>query len=72
MLSTYCVALHRSRVFVAALMTLAATAGICGVGAARATPQLPTVPKVRYQISGPLWPNTSRTRPTPVSAKRPT
>ncbi|BBZ13345.1 hypothetical protein MBRA_35400 [Mycobacterium branderi] len=53
MLSTYCVALHRSRVFVAALMTLAATAGICGVGAARATPQLPTVPKVRYQISGP-------------------
>ncbi|PIB75871.1 MmpS family transport accessory protein [Mycobacterium celatum] len=34
-------------------MASAATAGICGVGAAKATPQLPTVPKVRYQISGP-------------------
>ncbi|ORV99756.1 MmpS family transport accessory protein [Mycobacterium kyorinense] len=34
-------------------MTVAATAGISGVGAAKASPQLPTLPKVRYQISGP-------------------
>lgn len=51
--STHCVPLHRSRIFGAVVMASAATVGICGVGAANATGGLPTVPKVRYQISGP-------------------
>ncbi|GBE64875.1 hypothetical protein MFM001_13370 [Mycobacterium sp. MFM001] len=48
--STHCVPLHRGRIFAAVLMTLATTAGISGISAANA---LPTLPKVRYQISGP-------------------
>lgn len=50
MLSTHGVPLHRGRILVAAVVALATTAGICGVGAAKA---IPTVPQVRYQISGP-------------------